>query len=83
VKVNSRIDTIQRMKRNKEDSLKEVFFLVIVYFKNRKCYTQMNFNTFNTQSNIYINDILFSYKQCKIQEQRAVNCSHQSDNQKP
>ena len=30
----------------------------------------MNFNTYNAQNNIYINDILFSYKQFEIQEQR-------------
>ena len=30
----------------------------------------MNFNTYNTQNNIYINDILLSYKQFNIQEQR-------------
>ena len=34
----------------------------------------MNFNTYNTQKlykcTLYINDILFSYKQFKIQEQR-------------
>ena len=27
----------------------------------------MNFKTYNTQNNIYMNDILFSYKQFKIQ----------------
>ena len=30
----------------------------------------MNFNTYNTQNNIYINAILFSYMQFKIEEQR-------------
>jgi hypothetical protein len=35
-----------------------------------KCCTQMNVNTYNTQTDICINDILFSYNQFKIQEQR-------------
>ena len=35
-----------------------------------KCCTQMNVNTYNTRINICINDILFSYNQFKIQEQR-------------
>jgi len=44
--------------------------VVIVYFKYRNCYIRKNFNTCNTQNNVYINDILFVYQQFKIQEQR-------------
>ena len=41
----------------------------------------MNFNTYNTQNNIYINEIFFSYKQFKVQETNDTHVYVSKDNQ--
>ena len=47
------------------------FFCVIVYFKNRKVLHTNEFQYMQcTKWYLYKNDVLFSYKQFKVQEQR-------------
>ena len=66
--VNDNINMDSTIAESINEYIKKNF--VIVYFKNRKLVTYKWISIHAIHRQLYINDILFSYKQFKIQKQR-------------